>query len=135
MNLDPNLNHDRRCEQPDVLVEERGRCRCAARAAAKALTLECGTATAIGHEATTYGHIGDIITDTLDRSTRKLMAAVSAQQRVPLPMTLHLISTNDPYLDASTLRLAVLTVPHGTTLDDSLLEVADDWMRAQGLRR
>jgi hypothetical protein len=126
--------HDRRCEVANTSAY-RLTCRCGQRAAAKALCVETGNAYAISNESLDRGDVGEQIARTLERLTRNLMHAVTEAGRVPVPSTVHLVSEGDSILDAVSMRLVALTVPDGTPLTDSLLEVADDWMRARGLRR
>lgn len=135
MSVIDGIKHDRRCEQADVLVEEPGRCRCRQRAEVRAFCREVGNAQAISYESTARGPVADILDAAVSKSMRSLMTKVTEAQRIPLPMTMHVVSESDAFMDATVMRLVVLTVPTGTELDDDLLNVADDWMRARGLRR
>lgn len=129
------LKHDRRCEQFGTLNKGRP-CRCAERRALRKLTLECGNAAAISDEAVVMAALspGELIEQVMRRSMRKLFDAVAEAQRAPILPTLHLVSEHDRDLDGTLFRFVVLTVPEGTPISDTLLEVADDWMRQRGLR-
>lgn len=133
MSTELDINHDRRCEVANIF---RLTCRCAERRAMRALTLECGTAAAVSDEAVAMAALspGELVQDVMRRSMRKLFDAVADAGRLPVLSTLHLISEHDQYLDGTMFKWVVLTVPLGTPMSDSLLEVAVDWMRARGLR-
>ena len=134
--LEPLLVHDRRCERANTSAY-RLTCRCADRAAMRKLTLECGTASSMSAEvqANSIINVNDLVAERLRRMTASLAGRVRNAGRVPLLSTMHLIGEYDQGLECDTMRLVVLTVPEGTPLTESLAEVADDWMRARGLRR
>lgn len=131
--LEPLVAHDRRCERGNTAAH-RLTCRCAARAEARKLCVESGNASFISAESLARGNVAEQLTYQLEWSTRVLMRAISDAGRVPMPSTLHLVSDTDVSLDATSMRLVVLTVPEGTVLTESLAEVAEDWMRSRRLR-
>lgn len=135
MSIELDIAHDRRCERARTPAY-RLTCRCAERRAARALTRECGNAAAVSDEAVVMAALtpGDLVEQLMRRSMRKLFDAVADAGRVPILPTLHLISEHDRDLDGTLFRFVVLTVPEGTPVSESLLEVADDWMQARGLR-
>lgn len=128
-------HHDRRCERANTPAY-RLTCRCAERRAARALTLECGNAAAMSDESVAMAAVKPalMVEELMRRSMAALLRTVADAGRVPILSTLHLISEHDRWLEGTTFRFAVLTVPEGTPASESLLEVADDWMRARGLR-
>lgn len=138
MSTELDITHDRRCEAvvPGLQGRSMMGCRCRLRVLARRLTLECGTAAAVSDEAVAMAALspGELVQDVMRRSMRKLFDAVADAGRLPVLPTLHLISEHDRYLDGTLFRWVVLTVPLGTPMSDSLLEVANDWMRARGLR-
>ena len=132
-NLEPLVVHDRRCERHNTAAH-RLTCRCRDRAEARAVCQESGNASFISAESLARGNVAEQLTAQLERATIGLMRAISDAGRVPVPSTLHLVSDTDVSLDATSMRLVVLTVPDGTPLTESLAEVAEDWMRSRRLR-
>lgn len=135
MTVELEIAHDRRCERANT-PSYRLTCRCAERRAVRALTRECGNAAAVSDEAVVMAALtpGMLVEEVMRRSMRALFDTVAAAERLPILSTLHLVSEHDQWLEGTTFRFVVLTVPVGTPMSKSLLEVADDWMRARGLR-
>lgn len=131
-------DHDFRCERrPLDGATMIGSCRCAARAAVRTVTLECGTASAMSAEAQIMAavNVNTMLESLMRDMFASLFGRVRDAGRVPVLSTLHLVGEHDRWLDGDTVKLAVMTVPEGTPMTEALLEVAEDWMRARGLRR
>lgn len=136
-NTTPAEHHDRRCEQANTLAH-RLICRCADRAAARAVMLEVGNASAISNEAQEHAaiNVNVLLEDMLRSMVASLTQRVRAEGRVPVLSTLHLVGEQDAFMESDAIKLACLTVPEGVSpVSRFVLEVADDWMRARGLRR
>lgn len=128
--------HDRLCEGANTSAH-RLSCRCADRHRVRSLFLECGTAAAMTSEAQEHAaiNVGMMLEDVMRTMTASLLGRVREAGRIPVLSTLHLVGEHDAFLEGDTLRFVVATVPEGVSpSSSSVLEVADEWMRARGLR-
>ena len=97
---------------------------------------DAGEITGIAWPFSGPDRVGDVIEKMLHRMTHELVERVRAEGRTPVLSTLHLVGEHNRMMDADELKLAVLTVPEGVSpVSPLVLELADDWMRARGLRR
>lgn len=133
----PITHSHRHCEagDPDYATSA---CRCDERAALRAVALECSNASAMSSETQEHAaiNVNVLLEDMMRSMVAGLTQRVRAEGRVPILSTLHLIGQHDVRMEADAVKLAVLTVPEGVSpVSPLVLEVADDWMRARGLRR
>lgn len=136
-NTTPVERHDRRCERENTPAY-RLTCCCAERAATRALMLEVGNASAISNETQERAaiNVNVLLEDTLRSMVAGLTQRVRAEGRTPVLSTLHLVGEQDAFMESDAIKLVCLTVPEGVSpVSRFVLEVADDWMRARGLRR
>lgn len=137
------ITHDHRCEQDlegKTTADRKGdaqRCGCLARREAKRHATQYGQLITVSdYEVAREHHVGMVIDEAVHRGIRSLLTAVAQAGRVPLITTLHIVGQNPPAYNATAdIKFAVLTVPSGAVIDTAMLEVADDWMSARGLRR
>jgi hypothetical protein len=113
-------------------------CHCAERAATRALMLEVSNASAMSNETQEHAaiNVNVLLEDMMRTMVASLTQRVRAEGRTPVLSTLHLVGEQDAFMESDTIKLACLTVPEGVSpVSKFVLEVADDWMRARGLRR